>query len=311
MDVGCLVPFGDSADLARFVPRVATGVEERGFGSLWLGEHTHLPVDTRYPDAGDKALPERYRRFPDPWAVLAASAPLTRRIRLGTLIALVAEHMPLALAKAIATVDRLSGGRVELGVGYGWNPLEMVNNGIEPRRRRVHLRENIAAMQKLWTGDAAAFDGEVVRFTESWSLPAPVQPGGPKIHLGCSPSERNLADLVATADGFFPHRGLLSSDCTADIARVRDTVAAAGRDPGSVEIGIAYSGTSWGRADLEKFTRRLPPVDELQSLRELGVARVVCSIPAGPGDLFERSLDAWRERADHAGVLGSPDPVTA
>lgn len=310
MDVGCLVPYGDAADLTGFVPRVATGVEERGFGSLWIGEHTHLPVDTQYPDADDKTLPERYRRFPDPWAVLAASAALTRRIRLGTLIALVAEHKPLVLAKTIATVDRLSAGRVELGVGYGWNPLEMRNNGIEPRRRRLHLRENVAAMRELWTGEAA-FDGEVVRFTDSWSLPTPVQPGGPKIHLGCSPSERNIADLVATADGFFPHRGLLSADYVADIARVRDTVARSGRDPDALEIGIAYPGTSWGRADLEKFTRRLPSVEELQSLRDLGVVRVVCSIPAGPGDLFERSLDAWRERADQAGVLTSPDPVSA
>ena len=311
MDVGCLVPYGDSVDLARFVPRVATGVEERGFGSLWLGEHTHLPVDTQYPDAGDKALPERYRRFPDPWAVLAASATLTRRIRLGTLVALVAEHKPLVLAKTIATVDRLSAGRVEVGVGYGWNPLEMVNNGIEPRRRRAHLRENIAAMRKLWTGEAVAYEGDVVRFTESWSLPTPVQPGGPRIHLGCSASERNLADLVTTADGFFPHRGLLSTDCAADIARVRDAVDRSGRDPAAVEIGIAYPGTSWGRADLEKFTRRLPSVEELQMLRELGVARVVCSIPAGPGDLFERALDAWRERADRARVLGGSDQVSA
>lgn len=312
MDIGCLVPYGDAADLPGFVRRVAAGVEERRFGSLWIGEHTHLPVATEYPNAGDAALPERYRRFPDPWTVLAATAALTTHVRLGTLVTLVAEHRPLVLAKAIATVDRLSKGRVEVGVGYGWNRLEMVNNGIDPRRRRTHLAENVAAMRQLWSGEATAFDGEVVRFTSSWSLPAPVQQGGPRIHLGCSPGARNVADVVATADGFFPHRGLLGDDLAADIGAFRSAVAQAGRDPASVEIGIAYSGTSWGRADLARFTRRLPSVDELQMLGELDVRRVVCSIPAGPGDLFERSLDAWRERSDAAAVGAVPvGPVRA
>jgi probable F420-dependent oxidoreductase len=303
MDIGCLVPFGDTHDLASFVPRVATGIEARGFGSLWLGEHTHLPVDTDYPSDADKKLPERYRRFPDPWAVLAASSSITSRVRLGTLVALVAEHQPLVLAKTIATVDQLSRGRVEVGVGYGWNKPEMVNNGIDPRRRRTHLRENVMAMRALWSGEPRAFDGDVVRFTASWSLPAPVQRPGPKIHLGCSVSERNIADVLAIADGFFPHRGLLSDDPRVDIARLRTEAEAAGRDPASIEIGIVYSGTSWGRPDLERFTRRLPSVRELQLLEEFGVGRVVCSIPAGPGDLFERSLDAWSERAEAAGFV--------
>lgn len=311
MDIGCLVPFGDTDDLASFVPRVATGIEARGFGSLWLGEHTHLPVDTDYPSDADKKLPERYRRFPDPWAVLAASASITNRVRLGTLVALVAERKPLVLAKTIATVDQLSRGRVEVGVGYGWNNLEMVNNGIDPRRRRTHLRENVMAMRALWSGEPTAFDGDVVRFTSSWSLPTPVQRPGPKIHLGCSLSERNIADVLSIADGFFPHRGLLSDDPCVDIARLRREAEAAGRDPASIEIGIAYSGTSWGRPDLERFTRRLPSVRELQSLAEFGVGRVVCSIPAGPGDLFERSLDAWSERAEAAGFVPATHTVQA
>lgn len=301
MDVGCIVPFNDATELASFVPRAAKAVEDRGFESLWLGEHTHLPVDTVYPNS-DGTLPVRYRRFPDPWAILAASAVVTSRIRLGTLIALAAEHNPLILAKVIATVDQLSKGRVEVGVGYGWNRLEMENNGVDPRARRSVLREKVSSMRELWSGEAVGYEGEHVNFSPSWSLPAPTQRPGPKIHFGCGASQRNLVDVVSIADGFFPHRSLLSNDYTADLNRLRDTAAAAGRDPDSIDVSLGHIETSWGRADIEKFTRRLPSVAELESYQENGIRRVIVSIPAGPDDLFERALDAWAERVAAAGI---------
>jgi alkanesulfonate monooxygenase SsuD/methylene tetrahydromethanopterin reductase-like flavin-dependent oxidoreductase (luciferase family) len=114
---GCSVPFSDTEDLATFTPRIAESIEGRGFDSTWLGEHTHLPVVTKHPATVDLVLPVRY--LPDPWLVLAAAATATERIRLGTLVALVAEHSPIALATVIATVDQLSRGRVGLGIGYG------------------------------------------------------------------------------------------------------------------------------------------------------------------------------------------------
>jgi probable F420-dependent oxidoreductase len=297
MEFGCSVPFTDADDLAGFTPYIAAAVESRGFGSLWLGEHTHLPVDTHYPATPDGVLPERYQRFPEPWTVLAAVAAVTQRIRLGTLIALAAEHNPLVLAKLVATVDQLSGGRVEFGVGYGWNPLEMINNGVDPARKRAVLREKLAAMRALWTGEPVSFDGEFVKFSPSWSLPAPAQRPGPKVHLGCAPTERNFTDLIELADGFLPMAAAVQGDLRGVIGRVRQRAEAAGRDPETLEISIAHTATSWGRADVEKFARRLPSAQDLNTYRELGVRRVICSIPVAPGDLTERCLDVWRERA--------------
>lgn len=299
MYLGCSVPFTDAEDLATFTPRIASAIESRGFESLWLGEHTHLPVDTVYPAAADGVLPVRYRRFPEPWTVLAAAAAVTERIRLGTLIALAAEHNPLVLAKLIATVDQLSGGRVELGVGYGWNKLEMINNGVDPGRRRATLREKLAAMRALWSGEPVSFDGEFVRFSSSWSLPAPVQRPGPKVHLGCAPTDRNLDDLVGMADGFIPMQAMVDGDLPGVIRRLRERAASAGRDPDSIEISVVYTATSWGRTDLERFCRRLPSAKDLATYRDLGVSRVICSIPVDDGDLAERALDAWRDRAQH------------
>lgn len=297
MQFGCSVPFSDSGDLATFLPRIAVGIETRGFDSMWLGEHTHMPVATRHVATEEGVLPERYRRFPDPWTTLAAASAVTDRIRLGTLIALVAEHNPLVLAKVIATVDQISRGRVEVGVGYGWNPYEMINNGVDPARKRAVLREKVAAMRALWSGAAVPFDGEFVTFSQSWSLPAPLRPGGPKIHLGCTPTARNLGEVVEFADGFLPMAASVASDLPDVVARLHATAVDRGRDPGSIDVTIAHTATSWGRADLEKFTRRLPSPAQLDAYRTNGVERVVCSIPAGPGDLTERALDAWRSRA--------------
>ena len=297
MHFGCSIPFSDVEDLASFTPRIAASIESRGFESMWVGEHTHLPVETKHPATVNGILPERYRRFPDPWVLLAAAAGVTEHLRLGTLIALVAEHNPLVLAKRIATVDQISRGRVELGVGYGWNKLELINNGVDPARKHAVLREKLSAMRALWSGDPVSFEGEFVQFSSSWSLPAPAQPGGPKVHLGCAPTERNLGEVVSMADGFLPMHAMLEGDPTAVVTRLRRRAESAGRDPDSIELSVAHTGTSYGRTDLDKFRSRLPSQEDLATYRELGVTRVICSIPIVPGDLAERALDAWRERA--------------
>ncbi|HEY3716417.1 MAG TPA: TIGR03619 family F420-dependent LLM class oxidoreductase [Jatrophihabitantaceae bacterium] len=279
MEFGCSVPFTDVENLCDSLPRIVEGIESRGFDSMWLGEHTHLPLATTHAYTEDGSIPDRYRRFPDPWAILAATAALTRRIRLGTLVCLVAEHNPLVLSKLIATVDQLSGGRVEVGVGYGWNRLEMINNGIDPGKRRAVLKEKVAALRALWSSDHAGFDGEFVRFSESWSLPSPVQRPGPRIHLGCSSSEKNFRAVASFADGWFPNRALLGEDIETDFARLRTALEQAERPPGDVEISIAHPGTSWGRVTAEKFAARLPDERTLETYRHLGVSRVVVSIP--------------------------------
>jgi probable F420-dependent oxidoreductase len=300
VEFGCSIPFTDVPDLRSALPAIAGGIESRGFESMWLGEHTHLPVETTHSYTKDGSLPDRYRRFPDPWAILAAAASVTNRIRLGTLVCLAAEHNPIILSKLIATVDQLSGGRVEVGVGYGWNKLEMINNGIDPSRRRTVLREKVQALKMLWSKDHVAFEGEFVRFTDSWSLPSPIQRPGPKIHLGCALTDRNLADLASFADGWFPQRALISADIRGDLNLVRKRLEADGRDPASLAVSVGHPGTSWGKVDVSKFEARLPSLAELATYEELGVQRVVCSVPATSPDLTAQCLDIWQARAAQA-----------
>ncbi len=153
---------------------VAPLVEEYGLDALFLGEHTHTPVATVHPQYPG-GLPEFYKRFLDPFVQLAVAAAVTERVRIGTGVLLVAERNPLELAKAVASLDVVSGGRVEVGVGLGWNTLEMVNNGIDPKRRRAIFREKLAVLRRLWTEDVVGVDGEFVRFTDSWVYPKPLQ----------------------------------------------------------------------------------------------------------------------------------------
>ena len=165
-----------ASDLAMSPVELAREAEARGFASLYLPEHTHIPVSRRTPPpTGDAELAQEYKRSLDPWAALAAAAAVTSRIRLGTGVALVAQHDPIALAKQIATVDLLSGGRVVLGIGYGWNREEMADHGVEWKTRRARVRETMLAMQALWANEVAGFDGEFVRFEPSWQWPKPVQ----------------------------------------------------------------------------------------------------------------------------------------
>jgi probable F420-dependent oxidoreductase len=182
----------------------AAAAEEQGFTSFYVPEHTHIPAsrDTAHPATGDASLPDdRYMRTLDPWVALGTVAAVTSRIRLGTCVALPLEHDPITLAKTIASLDHLSGGRVVLGAGFGWNVEEMRDHGIDPSRRRGMLREYVEAMRALWTEERAAYQGEFVSFGESWAWPKPAQPRVPVI-LGAAGTEKSFAWLVRSADGW-------------------------------------------------------------------------------------------------------------
>jgi probable F420-dependent oxidoreductase len=281
------------ADLASFVPEFARAVEERGLDSIWLGEHTHLPVDSKHAYTEDGRVPDRYKSFPDPWAVLATAAAVTERLRLGTAVCLVAEHHPLALAKQVATVDQLSGGRVEFGVGYGWNELEMINNGVDPKRKRATFREKIRAIKALWTTEHTAFDGKFVSFTDSWSLPQPVQRPHPPILLGAPPTPGTFTDIVELADGYLPYRSSVSEHLVEHFTTLRRRAAEAGRDPDSLQLTLSHPETSFGTITLEKFAARLPDKDRIAEYAELGIRRITCSIPNQDRDLMYRTLDHY------------------
>lgn len=263
---------------------VAPLVEEHGLESLFVGEHTHTPVATVHP-AYPEGLPAFYTRFLDPFVQLAVAAAVTRRVRLGTGVVLVAERNPLELAKAVASLDVVSGGRVELGVGYGWNPLEMANNGVPPAARRAVFREKLEAVRRLWTEDVASMEGAYVRFSDSWSYPKPVQRPHPPVLIGAGASAGTFDDVVTLADGWYP----LSSPAVP--GQVAALTARNGGTPlpvTVVEMAGQDRGDPWyldggaGAADLGERARRYAAA---------GVHRLVVGVPTAQTGSLARALD--------------------
>jgi probable F420-dependent oxidoreductase len=282
----------------------ATTAEKLGFESIWLGEHDHLPVDSVHPWVEGGAPPDIYRRFPDPFTLFAAAAGVTDSLRFGTSVTLIAEHNPIYLAKQIATLDFVSGGRVELGVGYGWNKLEMVNNGIDPKRPRAVFREKLRALKALWTQETAAFSGEFVNFTESWSYPKPIQKPHPPIILGSALTPGAVRDLVASMDGWIPIRTTMTFDELAEsIVALRSQMAEAGRDPRSIVISLLDpDGAMGGKKSLAAFEERLSSEELLQRYAEIGVDRCIHAVPAHDCELFHATIEMLARRV---GLVGA------
>src|ERR1051325_2224885 len=163
---------------------VARLCEERGFESLWFPEHTHIPASRAPPCPAGGALPSMYWRSLDPFVALTAAAMVTTELRLGTGICLVVERDPITTAKEVASIDHLSGGRVEFGVGAGWNREEMLNHGTDPRTRMKLLAERVEAMKAIWTEDEASYHGQFVDFERIWSWPKPAQRPHPPVLVG-------------------------------------------------------------------------------------------------------------------------------
>ena len=250
--------------------QLARALEERGFESLWYGEHSHIPRSraTPYPPGGE--LPNPYKWMMDPYLSLMTAANATSTLRLGTGIALLMERDLFSQAKTIATLDRLSGGRVLIGTGVGWNREEFENISPYPfDRRYAVLRETVAATRALWTEEAPSFQGTYVRFDAVWSNPKPLQKGGPKIFMGAmGPLGRKHA--AAWADGWYPV-DIALIDVAESIATFREQVRAAGRDPASVEINIQIMDTN--------------NLDKLKHYRDLGVERATIGVA---NDLWDK-----------------------
>ena len=265
-----------TTDLSMHPVELAREVEARGFHSLYVPEHTHIPISRRTPPpTGGEELGEEYPRSLDPWVALAAAASVTSRIRLGTGIALVAQHDTLALAKAIATLDFLSGGRVVLGIGYGWNHEEMENHGIDVRRRRALVREKMLAMQALWSQEVASFCGEFVRFEPSWMWPKPVQQPRPRALVGGAPGRILFAHVAEYADGWMPFGGAGVREA---LPALRRAMEERGRDPAGlhvVPLGI------------------FPEPAKLEYYAKVGVTEAVLRLPSAPRDRVLPVLDDY------------------
>jgi probable F420-dependent oxidoreductase len=274
-------------DLAPAV--LAVAAEERGFDSLWLPEHTHLPVREATPPALVEGVRlDDYKRCLDPLVALATAAAVTARIGLGTGILLAAQHDPIVLAKQVATLDHLSGGRVSLGVGFGWNRAEAEDHGVDYARRHAVLGEHLGAMEAIWSSEQAEFHGEFVDFDPSWSWPKPAQQPRVRTLVGGGATDAVFAAVAERADGWIPigGRGLAEA-----LPRLRACVEAAGRDPGA--ISVVPFGTIAGQGKLEHYAR-------------LGVEEVVLRVRAGTEPDVRAELDALAPLVPFAATLEQP-----
>jgi probable F420-dependent oxidoreductase len=275
----------------------ARAAEERAFESLFLPEHTHIPVQQSSPYPKGGSMPERYKYAWDPYTALSFVAASTN-LRVGTCVSLPGEHDPIALAKAIATIDVLSGGRIAgLGFGYGWNAQEFADHGYPAAVRRAVVREKVLAMRSLWNDDVASFEGEYVRLSPSWSWPKPMS--NPPVLLGGGPGARNFAAIAEIADGWLPQLSNARDALGGHLTELRRVWEAAGRDPASLRI-MAMQNVNCA----EMFGDFSPaaPIELLRSARgelarvlehyhRLGVERVVLPMPEDRDEVLLAILD--------------------
>jgi len=257
-------------DYAISMTELAPAVEERGFESLWVAEHSHIPMSRSTPFAGGGELPQQYWHTLDPFVALTAAAIATTTLLIGTGICLVIERDAIHTAKSVASLDHLSGGRFLFGIGGGWNREEMANHGTRFETRWHLMREQIEAMKQIWTQEEPEYHGQYVSFDPVWCWPKPVQNPHPPVLLGGN-GPRTLQRVVRYCDGWMPNRG----DWLARVPELQAMAADAGRGPIPV---TTYGGFRDGPADVER-------------LRDAGVERVIWYIPADGRDAALRRLD--------------------
>jgi len=251
------------ADFAMRVDELARAAEERGFESLWLPEHTHIPASRRTPWPGGGDLPKEYWRTHDLFVSMAVAAAVTTRLKVASGICLLIQRDPIITAKEVASLDVLSNGRVIFGIGGGWNVEEMGDHGTVFKTRWKLLRERVAAMKKIWTEDEAEFHGEFVNFDPIWQWPKPLQKPHPPIFLG-GHSPQVLQRVVKYCDGWLPI-GVRTHDIINGITALRRRAEAAGRDPRSIAVTVFGAPADpevvgkYRDAGAERITFGLPP----------------------------------------------------
>ncbi len=268
---------------------LASAVEELGFDSLYLPDHTHLPVREDVPPALVEGVRlDDYKRCLDPLVALSTAAAVTTRIGLGTGILLVAQHDPIVLAKQVATLDHLSGGRVTLGVGFGWNRSEAEDHGVDFARRHAVVREHLAAMEAIWSLERAEYHGEFVDFDPTWSWPKPLQQPRVRVLVGGGAGDAVLSAVAECADGWVPIGGRGLGDA---VPRLRALAEAAGRDP--ARLDVVPFGTIAGQGKLEHYAG-------------LGVTEVVLRIRAGDAASMRAELESLAPLVPFAATLVQP-----
>ncbi len=286
MKVGVLALITDQAPVT--VTDLAMELERRGLESMFIGEHSHLPVASVHPILTE--LPESYRRNPSQLALLTAAATVTKSLRLGTGICIAPLHSPLQLAKDMATLDWLSGGRVVMGVGYGWNKLELADHGVGFGDRHEVLRETMLAARRLWTQDVASFDGMHVSFGESWAWPKPVQESGPPVLLGAPAGPRTFRYIAEFCDGWMP-TSLYPDDLAEPIRRLHEAAEQIGRDPAELRHTMIMAQPALTDLSGDAFRHLLPSQIDLKRYATLGFERLVIGLPLFSGQSYHRGLN--------------------
>lgn len=273
MHIG-LFPF--CTDYSMPIDRLAVAAEERGFDSIWVPEHTHIPANRLTPYPGGGELPKEYSHTLDPFVALAIAAGVTSKLKLATGICLAIEHQALTLAKTVATLDHVSNGRVLLGLGAGWNREEMENHGTVYASRFKKLEEQMLALKALWTQEEASFDGEFEQFDKVWSWPKPTQQPHPPLLLG-GETDYTLQRIVRVADGWLP-RAMKPEIVTEGMVKLRRFAEQADRDPASISVSAFAP----------------PPKDAVvNGFRDTGVERVILMVPPRNEDDTLRRLDRY------------------
>lgn len=242
---------------------LAKAAEERGFDTFYVPEHTHIPVrrDALHPTGGADLPDDRYTRTLDPWVSLATAAAVTSRIGLATAVALPVESDPITLAKTLATLDHLSGGRVTVGAGFGWNTDELADHHVPAAKRRTVLKEYLEAMRALWTQEEASYDGEFVSFGPSWAYPKPPQGRIPVI-IGAGGGPKTMKWIARHADGWMTTP--IETDIAERVALLREEWDEAGRT---------------GEPDVRILVAKKPTPDDLAEWEAAGAGELIWGVP--------------------------------
>jgi len=265
-----------ATDYSIRTDELAIAMEERGFESLFLPEHTHIPTSRKSAWAGGPDLPKDYWHTHDPFVGLAYAAAVTKKLKLGTGICLLAQREPIVTAKSVASLDMMSGGRFIFGIGGGWNVEEMEDHGVQYKTRFARMRENVLAMKALWTQEEAAFHGDFVNFDDCWAYPKPAQDPHPPIILG-GETDYTLRRIVEYGDGWLP-RARHGFDAAENMARLARMAEAGGRD--ASEFSVSVFGAPDDKAMLDGWA-------------EAGVTRALLTLPSEPRDDALRRLDRY------------------
>ncbi len=258
---------------------LAVAAEARGFDSFWVPEHSHIPVSDATPGLDSGGLPNMYYETIDPFVSLATAAEATDKILLGTSICLIVQRDPIQLAKEVASLDVLSDGRFQLGIGAGWNAPEIENHGTPFNRRVSVMRERVEAMKRIWTQEKAEYHGKYVDFDPMYAWPKPEQKPHPPLHIAAN-LPNGMKRVVSYGDGWMPMPGAGETEPLQHVAELRQRVTDAGRDGNAFEISMYYA----------------PPDDGyINQMKEAGVDRAIFVLEPNPRDAALKQLDEITE----------------